>query len=70
MFELVSDVERYPEFLPLCERLVVHSRRRTDNALEEIVALYGGAPLPVEHSRCVARGDELCEWTARPEAPA
>jgi hypothetical protein len=39
-------------------------------ALEEIVALYGGAPLPVEHSRCVARGDELCEWTARPEPPA
>lgn len=38
MFELVSDVERYPEFLPLCERLVVHSRARKDNGFEEVVA--------------------------------
>lgn len=27
MFRLVADVERYPEFLPLCEKLVVRSRR-------------------------------------------
>lgn len=27
MFQLVADVERYPEFLPLCEALVVRSRR-------------------------------------------
>src|SRR3954470_5296017 len=27
MFELVADVERYPEFVPLCERHVVKSRR-------------------------------------------
>lgn len=26
MFDLVADVERYPEFLPLCEALVVRSR--------------------------------------------
>lgn len=26
MFDLVADVERYPEFLPLCEGLVVRSR--------------------------------------------
>lgn len=26
MFDLVSDVERYPEFLPMCEALVVRSR--------------------------------------------
>lgn len=26
MYALVADVERYPEFLPLCEGLVVHSR--------------------------------------------
>jgi coenzyme Q-binding protein COQ10 len=26
MFALVADVERYPEFLPLCEALVVRSR--------------------------------------------
>jgi coenzyme Q-binding protein COQ10 len=28
MFDLVADVERYPEFLPLCEALVVRSRER------------------------------------------
>jgi len=28
MFDLVTDVERYPEFVPLCQKLVV--RRRTD----------------------------------------
>ena len=26
MFDLVADVERYPEFVPLCERLVVRQR--------------------------------------------
>jgi len=28
MFDLIADVERYPEFLPLCEALVVRSRER------------------------------------------
>jgi coenzyme Q-binding protein COQ10 len=28
MFELVADVERYPQFLPLCEALTVASRER------------------------------------------
>jgi coenzyme Q-binding protein COQ10 len=30
MFALVADVEKYPEFLPLCERLSVRSRRERD----------------------------------------
>lgn len=29
MFALVADVERYPEFLPLCERLTIRSRDTT-----------------------------------------
>ncbi len=29
MFDIVADIERYPEFLPLCEGLVVISRQRT-----------------------------------------
>lgn len=29
MFDVVADVERYPEFLPLCEGLVVKSRAET-----------------------------------------
>ena len=30
MFALVADVERYPEFLPMCEALTVRSRRERD----------------------------------------
>jgi coenzyme Q-binding protein COQ10 len=30
MFDLVADVERYPQFLPLCEDLVVRSRETRD----------------------------------------
>jgi coenzyme Q-binding protein COQ10 len=26
MFDLVADVERYPEFVPYCNKLIVHSR--------------------------------------------
>ena len=28
MFDLVADVERYPEFVPFCERLTVRGRRK------------------------------------------
>jgi coenzyme Q-binding protein COQ10 len=37
MFDLVADVERYPEFLPLCEALVVRSRHR-DGESDIVVA--------------------------------
>jgi coenzyme Q-binding protein COQ10 len=30
MFDLVADVESYPQFLPMCEALVVKSRRERD----------------------------------------
>lgn len=30
MFALVADIEKYPEFLPLCEALSVRSRRERD----------------------------------------
>ncbi|MCK3777729.1 type II toxin-antitoxin system RatA family toxin [Ensifer sesbaniae] len=33
MFDLVADVERYPEFLPLCEALTVRSRKERDGKL-------------------------------------
>ncbi|WP_455478546.1 type II toxin-antitoxin system RatA family toxin [Bartonella sp. B10] len=29
MFDLVSDIERYPEFLPMCDALVVRSRKES-----------------------------------------
>lgn len=38
MFELVADVERYPEFLPFCKSLMV-KRRTTDQAgVETVIA--------------------------------
>ena len=30
MFDLVADVERYPEFLPLCDGLTIRSRKERD----------------------------------------
>ena len=30
MFDLVADVEKYPEFLPLCTGLIVRSRKERD----------------------------------------
>lgn len=37
MFDLVADVEKYPEFLPLCEDLTVRSRKR-DGDCEIVLA--------------------------------
>ena len=28
MFQLVADVEQYPQFVPMCEKLIVRSRRK------------------------------------------
>lgn len=38
MFDLVADVEAYPQFLPLCEGLRIRRRSRTDEGLEILVA--------------------------------
>lgn len=38
MYALVADVERYPEFLPLCEGLRVTSRRDLDAGLTVLTA--------------------------------
>ena len=38
MFDLVADVEKYPEFLPLCEALRVRRRMRDGEGREELVA--------------------------------
>ncbi|HET7850407.1 MAG TPA: type II toxin-antitoxin system RatA family toxin [Pseudolabrys sp.] len=38
MFELVADVEKYPQFVPLCSALKVKSRVTNDNGTETIVA--------------------------------
>jgi coenzyme Q-binding protein COQ10 len=38
MFNLVADVERYPEFVPLCKSLKVRSRRLDDDGGEILIA--------------------------------
>lgn len=38
MFDLVADVARYPEFLPLCEGLVVRRRSQSGEGVETLVA--------------------------------
>lgn len=38
MFDLVADVERYPEFLPLCEDLRVRRRAQSGEGVETLVA--------------------------------
>jgi coenzyme Q-binding protein COQ10 len=38
MFDLVADVERYPEFVPLCKELKVRERSASEKGIETIVA--------------------------------
>ena len=38
MFDLVADVERYPEFVPLCTGLRVRSRRASGDGRQALVA--------------------------------
>ena len=38
MFDLVADVERYPEFVPLCQSLKVRQRMRKPEGTEVVVA--------------------------------
>ena len=38
MFELVADVERYPEFVPLCQSLKVRQRTPKEDGTEIVVA--------------------------------
>ena len=41
MFDLVADVERYPEFVPLCTSLRVRSRRPGGQGRETLIADMG-----------------------------
>lgn len=38
MFDLVADVERYPDFVPLCQALKIRQRRQNADGTETIVA--------------------------------
>lgn len=38
MFALVADIERYPEFLPMCEALIIKSRKEREGGSSVLVA--------------------------------
>lgn len=38
MFDLVADVEQYPHFVPLCEKLSVRERHQGEDGVEVLVA--------------------------------
>ena len=38
MFDLVADVERYPEFVPLCEALKIRTRTANADGTETVIA--------------------------------
>jgi coenzyme Q-binding protein COQ10 len=38
MFALVADVERYPEFVPLCRALKVRRREKSETEIETLIA--------------------------------
>lgn len=42
MFALVADVERYPEFLPLCEELKLRSRDEKDDKTVLVATMVAG----------------------------
>jgi coenzyme Q-binding protein COQ10 len=42
MFDLVADVERYPEFVPYCEKLVIRSREVADGITRLIATMSVG----------------------------
>jgi coenzyme Q-binding protein COQ10 len=50
MVELVADVEKYPQFLPLCDSLKVLSRVKSDSGIETIVARMGVGYGPIQES--------------------
>ena len=41
MFDLVADVERYPEFVPMCQALKVRQRTQKPDGSEVIVGYDG-----------------------------
>ena len=49
MFDLVADVERYPEFLPLCEGLTLRSRQEIEGRTVLVARMTAGYQAIREH---------------------
>ena len=60
MFDVVADVERYPQFLPLCEGLVVRARERqgTESVLVATMTVGYGAIRESFTSRVTLRPEQ------------
>ncbi|WP_306256969.1 type II toxin-antitoxin system RatA family toxin [Pararhizobium sp. IMCC21322] len=50
MFALVADIERYPEFVPLCQRLSVRGREKQSDGTEIMIADMSVAYGPVNET--------------------
>lgn len=50
MFALVADIERYPEFVPLCQRLSVRGREQQSDGTEIMIADMSVAYGPVNET--------------------
>ncbi|UXM94678.1 type II toxin-antitoxin system RatA family toxin [Bartonella sp. HY329] len=45
MFDLVADVEKYPEFVPMCEALVIRQKREKDDKVLLVADMTAGYKL-------------------------
>lgn len=61
MFDLVADVEKYPEFLPMCEQLVIEQRKQEDGHEVLIARMHIGYKAITENflSRILINPDDL-----------
>lgn len=50
MFALVADVENYPKFVPMCQRLSVRGREQQPNGIEILIADMSVAYGPVNET--------------------
>jgi coenzyme Q-binding protein COQ10 len=71
MFELVADIERYPEFLPLCEAVAVRSRATTEagEVLTADMSVGYRAIRETFHSLVTIDRDRMCIEVTSTEAP-
>lgn len=71
MYDLVADVERYPEFLPLCESLTITSREADGNATRLVATMGVGYKTIRERfaSRVILRPDDLAIDVAYLDGP-
>ena len=62
MFELVADIERYPEFVPLCQRLAIRQTREKSGKIIRLADMTAGYMAIRETFTCqVISNQEECQ---------